>query len=86
MRGGVAIGQQDVRRKLQGPFGRRLNPGGVAGAPLKIDLEIAADGPAGLFELAAEGVGPQPSLRIVLGIQDDDANPPLGLLACSAKG
>ena len=83
--GRVAIGQQHIRRKPQRPLGRSLHPGCVARAPLKIDLKVTADAPAGLFELPAECVGAKLPLRIVLGIEDDDADPPLRLLRTRAK-
>src|SRR4030081_3307842 len=45
-----------------------VDPIGVAKAPLKIDLNIAADGPAEFLESLPERRGAELSCRIVLGI------------------
>ena len=57
-------------------------PIGVADAPLKIDLNIAADDPAKLLEALLERRGAEPSLRIFFRIEHQHADPshPLGLL------
>jgi len=41
----------------------------VAHAPLKIDLNIAADGPAGYVQPLPEPCGAELSFRIVLGVE-----------------
>src|SRR4051794_39804794 len=61
---------------------------GVAGTPLKIDLKISTDGPSGLLQLTPECGRAELSLRIVLRLQHDDANPTplLTLLRTNDKG
>jgi hypothetical protein len=53
---------------------------------LKIDLKVAADGSTGLLKLAAERVGAQLPLRVILRVQHDDANSPLSLLSTLRRG
>jgi len=43
---------------------------------LKIDLNIAADGPAELLKSLPERRGAELSLRIVLGVEHQHADPP----------
>src|SRR5262249_8577366 len=60
----------------------RSYPIGVAEAPLKIDLNIAADGPAALLESIPERCGAELTFRIILGVehQHADASHALALL------
>jgi hypothetical protein len=57
------------------PLNGGSHPIGVTGAPVKVDLQIAADDPAGLLELAAEYRGAESALRIVVGIHHERADP-----------
>jgi hypothetical protein len=51
-------------------------PIGVAEAPLKIDLNIATYDPAQLLETLLERCGAELSLRIVLRVEHQHADPP----------
>ena len=78
----IAVGEHHVRPLAQYLRNSRPDPIGVTGAPMKIDLEIAADLPAGLLDLAPEHGGAKLALRILLRIQHEqaDAANPAGLL------
>jgi hypothetical protein len=71
----IAIGQHHVRRLAQHLRNGRPHPIGVARAPVKIDLKTSTQPPAGLFYLAPEHGGAKLALRILLGIQHEDADP-----------
>jgi hypothetical protein len=80
-RRGVAVGEHHIRRLTQYPHNRRSHPIGVTRAPVIIDLKISTDRPADLLELVLECRGAELSLRIVLGVQHEYADPtgPVGL-------
>ena len=65
----IIVRQQHVRRLLQGALGCRSHPIGIASTPVKIELEISADCPAGLLKLVLEGRGAELPLWIVFGVQ-----------------
>jgi hypothetical protein len=52
---------------------------------LKIDLNIAADGPAALLESIPERRGAELTFRIILGVEHQHADPPYPLALLRAR-